>query len=96
MTGENAYVKLREEKMAFKDILWQQQEGMKALARGGVIGMHMVSGPLVGASIGYGLDAWLLTGPWCKLIFLLIGIFAGFLNVWRDTKALISKLEKTE
>lgn len=82
--------------MAFKDFLFQQQEGLKALASGGVIGMHMVSGPLVGAAIGYGLDAWLLTGPWGKIAFLFIGIGAGFLNVWRDTKILLARLEKED
>lgn len=63
----------------------------------GVIGLHMVSGPLVGFAIGYGLDAWLAIAPWGKLCFLGCGIGAGFLNVWRDTKALLARLEsKTE
>ena len=64
--------------MSLKDIFKQQSKGMESLATTGTIGMHMVSGPLVGFAIGYGLDAWLETGPWLKLVFLVIGIIAGF------------------
>ena len=78
--------------MSFKDILKQQQSGMEALATTGVIGLHLVSGPLVGFAIGYGLDYWLDTSPWCKLFFLLLGIAAGFLNVYRDTRHLLKKM----
>ena len=78
--------------MSFKDILKQQQSGMEALATTGVIGLHLVSGPLVGFAIGYGLDYWLDTSPWCKLFFLLLGIAAGFLNVYRDTQHLLKKM----
>ncbi|MBQ3059080.1 MAG: AtpZ/AtpI family protein [Desulfovibrio sp.] len=78
--------------MSFKDILRQQQRGMEAMTSSGVIGMHLVSGPLVGFAIGYGLDNWLNTGPWCKLVFFFIGIGAGFLNVYRDSRHLLKKM----
>lgn len=77
----------------FKDFLKQQQTGMEAMANTGVIGLHLVSGPAVGFAIGYGIDRWFGTSPWGKLIFLFIGIAAGFLNVYRDTKALLRKME---
>lgn len=80
--------------MSFKDFFGQQRDGMQAMATTGVIGLHLVSGPLVGFAIGYGLDVWLGTSPWCKIIFLLVGIGAGFLNVYRDTQTLLRKLEK--
>ena len=76
----------------FKDILRQQQYGMESMAGPGVIGFHLVSGPLVGFCMGYGLDYWLDTGPWGKLVFLLIGIAAGFLNVYRDSRRLLKKM----
>lgn len=79
--------------MSFRDFFGQQREGMRALATTGVMGLHLVSGPLVGFAIGYGLDAWLGTSPWCKIIFLLVGIGAGFLNVYRDTQVLLRRLE---
>ena len=82
--------------MSFKDFLKQQQSGLEAMANTGVIGLHLVSGPAVGFAIGYGIDYWLHTSPWGKLIFLFIGIAAGFLNVYRDTKALLKKIARQD
>lgn len=79
--------------MAFQDFLAAQREGMRSMANAGVIGLHLVSGPAVGFGIGYGLDAWLETTPWCGFALLFVGIGAGFLNVWRDTQALLRKLD---
>ena len=62
------------------------------MAGPGIIGFHLVSGPLVGFCLGYGLDYWFDTGPWGKLVFLLIGIAAGFLNVYRDSRRLLKKI----
>ncbi|MBQ9537008.1 MAG: AtpZ/AtpI family protein [Desulfovibrionaceae bacterium] len=56
----------------------------------------MVSGPLVGFGLGYALDHFLGTHPWGKIICLLIGIGAGFLNVYRDTQSLLHHLAKEE
>lgn len=80
--------------MSFKDVLQAQKHGIEGMASTGVIGMHMVSGPLVGVAIGYFLDKWLGTGPWLKLAFLIIGVGAGFLNVYVDTKGLVDKMNR--
>ena len=80
--------------MDFRGIFNQQQEGMRALATSGVIGLHLVSGPLVGFCLGYALDFFFLLSPWGKLGGLFIGIGAGFLNVWRDTQILLRKLDE--
>ncbi len=82
--------------MSFREILQQQQRGLEFMGNIGVIGLHMVSGPLVGVAIGYGLDVWLETGPWCKLIFLLVGIGAGFLNVYRDSRRLLARMARED
>lgn len=82
--------------MSFREILQQQQRGLEFMGNVGVIGLHMVSGPLVGVAIGYGLDAWLGTGPWCKLVFLLVGIGAGFLNVYRDSRRLLDRMARKD
>ncbi len=79
----------------FKDFMGQQQDAMRSMASVGVMGLHMVSGPAVGFGIGYALDAWLATTPWCGLVFLLVGFGAGFLNVWRDTRQLLRKMDKS-
>lgn len=66
---------------------------MDVLATAGTIGLHMVSGPIVGFAIGYGLDYWLETSPWFKLAFFLIGIIAGFKNVYDDSRRLLRKMQ---
>ena len=80
--------------MAFRDFLKVQKQGLEGLASVGTIGLHMVSGPLVGLAIGYFLDKWLETSPWCKLIFLFLGIGAGFFNVYLDSKLLIARMDR--
>lgn len=86
----------RRERMSFREILQQQQRGLEFMGSVGVIGLHMVSGPLVGFGIGYGLDYWLDSGPWGKLIFLIIGVGAGFLNVYRDSRRLLARMARDD
>ena len=80
--------------MSVSDFCAAQREGMQAMAGAGVIGLHLVSGPLVGFAIGYGLDVWLDMGPWGGAIGLITGILAGFLNVYRDTRQLLDARAK--
>jgi ATP synthase protein I len=56
----------------------------------GTIGLHLVSGVIVGALIGYGLDKWLDSSPWGMAVFVVIGIIAGFRNVYLDAKRLLA------
>lgn len=56
------------------------------LGNGMRIGMEMAGGPVVGFGIGYALDQWLGTTPWCMLTFIVLGIGAGFLSVYRLIK----------
>jgi ATP synthase protein I len=90
------FLRLHEDGTMFKEIFRQQRDGMEAMASTGVIGLHLVSGPLVGVAIGFGIDRWLDTGPWGKLVFLFVGIGAGFLNVYRDTRQLLRKMAKED
>ncbi|MDR1491013.1 MAG: AtpZ/AtpI family protein [Desulfovibrio sp.] len=64
------------------------------LSLAGTIGLHMVSSVAVGVAIGYGLDYWLETYPWCSGIFMLLGIAAGFKNVYVDAKKLAARQEQ--
>jgi ATP synthase protein I len=64
-----------------------------ALGLAGSIGLHMVSGILVGFLIGYWLDKWLDTSPWLKLVFFILGVVAGFRNVYLDAKILLKEQE---
>lgn len=42
----------------------------------------MVAASFIGLFIGISLDNWLETGPWMTLIWLGIGIVAGFRNIF--------------
>lgn len=49
-------------------------------------GVELFSAFLVGFVIGYGLDYWLSTRPLFIIIFTILGMAAGVLNVWRIVK----------
>ncbi len=49
---------------------------------------HMIAGLAGGAAIGYFLDAWLGTSPWCLVAFFFLGSAAGMLNVYRMVSGL--------
>ncbi|MDI2091156.1 AtpZ/AtpI family protein [Commensalibacter oyaizuii] len=49
-------------------------------------GVELFSAFLVGIIIGYGLDYWLSTRPLFMIIFSILGMSAGVLNVWRIVK----------
>jgi ATP synthase protein I len=73
----------------FKDI---DRDTRGALSLAGVIGLHLISGIAVGLFIGYMLDRWLDSSPWLTMIFLGVGIAAGFKNMYTDTKRLLPLL----
>lgn len=68
----------------------ENPETLSALSIAATIGLHMASGVLVGAVLGYLLDKWLETAPWCLIVFTFVGIIAGFKNVYVDTKRLLA------
>jgi|MudIll2142460700_1097286.scaffolds.fasta_scaffold577699_1 ATP synthase protein I len=57
---------------------------LKELLRLSTIGVGMVAATAIGLLLGYGLDSLLGTRPWLTLIFAILGIVAGFLNMLRD------------
>lgn len=57
---------------------------IKQLVRLSTVGVALVASTAIGLAIGYALDRWLGTSPWLTLTFLLLGIVAGFINLFRD------------
>jgi ATP synthase protein I len=47
----------------------------------------LIAGVLAGFGIGWGLDKWLGTSPWFLLIFTVLGMIAGIVNVIRAAKS---------
>ena len=58
-------------------------------ANAGVLGFHMISGPLLGIFLGYYLDKWLDSSPVCVGIGLALGLVAGALNMYRDMRRIL-------
>jgi ATP synthase protein I len=50
------------------------------------LGITLVASTAIGLAIGYQLDKWLKTSPWLTILFLLFGIAAGFVNLFRETR----------
>jgi ATP synthase protein I len=55
---------------------------------------ELVAGLVVGGGIGFLLDKWLGTGPIFLLIFFVLGVAAGTLNVFRTAKQLAAEAER--
>lgn len=55
----------------------------RQLAQAGTIGLSLAACIFIGAAMGILLDHWLGTKPWLTLVFLILGIVAGFTNVVR-------------
>jgi ATP synthase protein I len=62
------------------------QSAWKALAELSTVGLTLVVATVLGLAGGYYLDRWLGTSPWLTLIGLLLGIAAGFVNLFRSIK----------
>jgi len=46
------------------------------------VGLTMVFATVIGLFVGLKLDKWFGTSPWLTALFLLIGIIAGFRNLF--------------
>jgi ATP synthase protein I len=49
----------------------------------GSVGLHLVLGTFTGLAIGHFLDRAFDTKPWLTLLFLGLGVAAGFTNLFR-------------
>ncbi len=61
-----------------RDRRWLRQLGVLS-----GVGLTLVISTMLGFAGGYYLDKWLGTHPWLKLVGLLFGIAAGFVNLFR-------------
>jgi ATP synthase protein I len=54
-----------------------------AMGLGFRVASELMAGVLVGGGMGWALDRWLGTSPWFLIVMLLLGMVAGFWNVYR-------------
>lgn len=55
----------------------------RQLLQASTVGLNLVFSTFIGLAIGYGLDSLFHTSPWLTIIFLFIGIIAGFRELLR-------------
>lgn len=59
------------------------------------IGLHLVSGIVVGVAVGYFLDKTFSTSPYLTIIFFIFGFLAGLNNMYKDAKKYIETEKKS-
>lgn len=74
--GNGTFTPKGSPKMMAGQTVWQ------GLATVGSLGFTLVGCTFLGLFAGYYLDRWLKTSPWFTILFLLVGIAAGFLNIF--------------
>ena len=58
----------------------------RQLAKISIIGIEMVVSTFIGLAIGLYLDGLFETKPWLTIFFLIVGIAAGFKNIFLEIK----------
>jgi ATP synthase protein I len=56
---------------------------LRTLLDASTVGINLVAATFVGLAMGYFLDSLLGTSPWMKIVFLVLGIIAGFIGLFR-------------
>ena len=64
----------------------ETRRAWRELAYYSSIGFSVALSIFIGLGAGVYLDRWLETSPWCTLIFLALGIAAGFRNIGHAIK----------
>jgi ATP synthase protein I len=71
-----------------------RQVAISALAKGTRHAFEIAATTIVGAGIGWMLDSALGTRPWLFLLFLLLGIMAGFWNLMKAVNVEVADVRR--
>ena len=84
---EDFKTRLKIEKKRLEELTFKS-ENKRGLFLGNAfkLGTELVAAVVVGTIIGFILDNWFGTKPWFIIIFFLLGVIAGILNVFRVAK----------
>jgi ATP synthase protein I len=74
----------------------KDRELMRMLGVLSTVGLTLVFATAIGLFIGLKLDKWLGTSPWLTAVFVLLGLIAGFRNLFMYTKRSQKILEEDE
>ncbi len=64
----------------------QEKSVIRQLYEASTIGIQLVLATFIGFLMGYGLDKLFKTSPWFTFIFLVLGVIAGFREVFKVAK----------
>lgn len=71
-------------------------EKLKPLALVGQIGIDIVSSIVISYLVGHGLDKLFKTDGTFSIIFIVIGVLAGFYNFYRSIKYYVKQKDNTD
>ena len=74
----------------------KQKKGIAKYLQYSTVGIELAASIVVGALIGYWLDAKLGTEPWMFLFWLSCGIFAGFRSLYKMAKKYIREVREDD
>ncbi|MEW5724679.1 MAG: AtpZ/AtpI family protein [Thermodesulfobacteriota bacterium] len=69
------------------------RDAVRLLATASTMGLAMVLAIFIGYGVGYYLDKYLGTTPYLTYIFLILGIIAGFKNLYTIGKRVLNMSE---
>jgi ATP synthase protein I len=69
--------------LGYNDAMADNDSPFRVIWRASLVGINLVTTTFVGFVIGYYLDKWLGTRPWLMVVFTLLGIVAGFRDLFR-------------
>ena len=69
------------------------KDAIRLLAVASTMGMSLVLATVLGLAAGYYLDRYFGTKPWLTIVFLVLGIIAGFKNIYVITRR-VQSMEK--
>jgi ATP synthase protein I len=69
----------------------KKNKHFESMGLASMMGIHLVSGVIVGLGAGFWLDLKLGTKPWLTLVFLIFGIIAGYKNMFREMRRIQKK-----
>ena len=73
-----------------------EDSAFRHLLKASTLGIHLVVATFVGLAIGHFLDNFFGTKPWLTFIFLFLGIFTGFRDMFRIVrKEILSEEDQT-
>ena len=77
-----------------KDQIKNKSSNAASLGKALKISTELVAAVVVGTTLGFILDNWFDTRPWLTIIFFIMGVVAGILNVIKSARKMNKNFKK--